>query len=333
VTTDQSKYEWREGWAALPNGPAVTAGWAHHGVAVLSDGTVVAFHPGESTLLVFDDAGELKREVPIDAIEAHGITAVIEGGEDRLWVADNGVKVHKHPGQDLNVDVREGGGRVVQVNLDGAVTRELERPPVPDYAEGGYAPTAVAVDEERLGGSGDIWVADGYGKSLVHRFDRGGRYVATLNGDEGGGRFNCPHSVFIDRRREEPELYVTDRGNARIQVFGLDATFRRVVGDGVLNSPSALATSGSLLVVAELNARLTLLDADDELVTIVGEDADALARPGWPNALGEDGKPIPPALTEGRFNSPHGLAVDASGNLYVAEWLLGGRHVRLAPTE
>ena len=38
---------------------------------------------------------------------------------------------------------------------------------------------------------------------------------------------------------------------------------------------------------------------------------------GWPN--------IPRELVEpGKFNSPHGMAAGADGNLYVVEWLIGG---------
>jgi sugar lactone lactonase YvrE len=35
-------------------------------------------------------------------------------------------------------------------------------------------------------------------------------------------------------------------------------------------------------------------------------------------------------LEPGRFDSPQGMAVDAQGNLYVAEWLIGGRSTKLA---
>jgi hypothetical protein len=35
-------------------------------------------------------------------------------------------------------------------------------------------------------------------------------------------------------------------------------------------------------------------------------------------------------LEMGKFNSPHGMAVDGAGNLDVEEWLIGGRFVKLA---
>lgn len=189
---------------------------------------------------------------------------------------------------------------------------------------GGYAPTGVAVDER----DGSLWVADGYGQGLVHRFTRDGDLALTLTGADGAGRFDCPHAVFVDRR-SRPRLYVADRGNARLQVHDLDGRFLGVVGDG-LWSPTAMVACGERLIVAELDARLAVLDAEDRLVGYVGRDDDAPEREGWPNAVGADGRTVrPPALTPGRFNSPHGLAVDARGDLHVAEWLIGGRWIRL----
>jgi len=127
------------------------------------------------------------------------------------------------------------------------------------------------------------------------------------------------------RRRDEAELYVVDRENGRLQVYGLDGGFRRTVGAGLLRRPAAIATSGSQLFVAELEARLAVLDADDELLYYVGADDIAAGRPGWPNAIAADGRTVRPDLTSGFFNSPHGLAVNAHGDPIVAEWLIGGR--------
>ena len=36
-----------------------------------------------------------------------------------------------------------------------------------------------------------------------------------------------------------------------------------------------------------------------------------------------------PRLREDRLNSPQGLAADAEGNSYVAEWMIRGRMIKL----
>ena len=113
-------------------------------------------------------------------------------------------------------------------------------------------------------------------------------------------------------------------------MYDTDGRWLRTVGEGFLNSPSAFVTDGPNIVVGELYARLAVVDMDDRLVGYLGEDDQARQRPGWPNGLGPDEQPARnPNLQPGRFNSPHGLASDADGNIYVAEWLIGGRMIKL----
>jgi hypothetical protein len=177
-----------------------------------------------------------------------------------------------------------------------------------------------------------VWVADGYGQSLVHHFDSDGDYLGSISGAEGtAGPFNCPHAVFVDRRKSEPELYVADRGNARIQVYGLDGRFHRSFGTDYLNSPSGFATLGDKLVVAELFAQLTVVDTDDAFLGYIGADPTARERPGWPNAVDSGGATTQPSVQAGKFNSPHGIATDCDGAIYVSEWLVGGRLIKLDP--
>jgi hypothetical protein len=99
-----------------------------------------------------------------------------------------------------------------------------------------------------------------------------------------------------------------------------------------LDSPSAFATYGDNLVVAELHARLAVIGPEDQLVGYLGENGEVCRQAGWPNGVDKLEHPVrAPDLRPGRFNSPHGLAADADGRLYVAEWLIGGRMIKLTP--
>ena len=79
-----------------------------------------------------------------------------------------------------------------------------------------------------------------------------------------------------------------------------------------------------------LRARLTVVDENDELLTHIGDNQQVCDVEGWPNNVNASGQSVRTSLLEtGKFNSPHGLAADANGNLYVAEWLIGGRVTKL----
>ena len=329
IGSGANTYEWQDSWAGIPDSENARNGWAHHGVAVMESGQIITYHPGDQTMMVFDEKGELVRSWQVNLSDAHGITLVNEGGTELLWIADNGRKRQHSLGYEYPDG--ETRGQVLKMDLEGKVLASLQRPDLDVYREGMYSPTWVAVNEERHGGNGDVWVADGYGQSYVHRYGKAGNYIASINGAEGGaGRFNCPHAIFIDRRGPDPELYVADRANGRVQVYDLEGNYQRVFGGDFLTTPSGFATHGDLLIIAELRARLTLCGKNDEFVCYLGANEPVCDVEGWPNNKDASGKIIPTSLLEtGKFNSPHGLAVDGQGNLYVAEWLIGGRFIRL----
>jgi hypothetical protein len=310
---------------------------AHTGVVVSRDGSVITGDASHPRLITSDGFGHRSSVVPVDdATELHGLELVEEGGIELIWVADTAVKVY---GGDPELRFHRGAarGRVFQIGIDGAPTRALDPPDLPVYDSTEYSPTAVAVDEERFGGSGDIWVSDGYGASLVHRFDSDGRYLASLSGEEGAGRFDEPHDVLVDRRGPAPELLVADRTNHRIQVYDLDGRFKRVVGEEFLRGPTQMAVSGDELVVTDLLAgRVTIIDREDRLVAhLFGHPSPPPAwddlPDDWPNRRGPAGLLDAALLQRGVFHAPHGLAIAEDGTIYVSEFAIGGRTAALVP--
>ena len=107
-------------------------------------------------------------------------------------------------------------------------------------------------------------------------------------------------------------------------MYSLDGQYIRHFGAAPgadwLHSPSGFTAWGEYLIVAELRgSRVTLLDANDEPAAYLGENTGAFKfNEGWPNVPHE-------TLVPGKFNSPHGIASDNEGNIFVAEWLIGGR--------
>ena len=300
-------YEWIDNWATIPDTELGRQDKAHTGVVVTDAGHIMVFHEGGPAMLVFDGDGNQLDSWASSLTNAHGMTLVKEGQSEYLWLADN------------------KSAQVVKTTLNGDTVMSLQRPDLPVYGEGKYSPTGVAVNEERHGGNGDIWVTDGYGQSYVHRYDKSGSYVGSINGQEGqAGPFTQPHGVWIGQRRSQRELYIADRVNGRVQVYDLDGNFKRVFGSDILNpkSPSGFTALGELLVVVEIRSRITLLDAEDGLLSYLGDNSDVNEVEGWPD--------VPAGLIHpGKFNSPHSVAADSHGNLYVAEFITGGRITKL----
>ena len=331
VGSDQNTYDWIEDWAGTDDTESARIGWSHHGIVVSETGDVLAGHQDEPIIQVFGKDGSFKRSWPSGCTETHGMTLVKEDGVEYLWIGDHGAKRHLSTGYEYP-DVGQVTGQAVKKTLDGQTVMTLKTPPLGEYETGDYKPTWVAVNEERNGGNGDIWVTDGYAANQVHRYTKSGDYVSTITGEEGdAGAFDCPHAIYFDNRKSDPELYVADRGNGRVQVYDAEGSWKRVFGSDFLTSPTGFVTHGDVLIIAELKARVAICDIDDKLVAYLGSNVEVSEVAGWPNNENEKGESVRPAVLEpGQFNSPHGMAVDADGNLYIAEWLIGGRSIKLA---
>jgi DNA-binding beta-propeller fold protein YncE len=309
ATAKHPSYTWIADWAKVDSG----AGHAHHGIVVDRDGTILSGHASERVVQRFDKNGKVLGKFAVPVGETHCIALGKPANPPTLWIAD----VAGHQG---------GAPRVVQVDFTGKLLAQVTKQDLGYGEKENFCPTAVAVDDQ----TGEVIIADGYGSSRVHILTPSLTKRLTIDGTTGAGQFSCPHWVWIDRRAGATRLYVADRSNDRIQVFTMDGAFIKVLNAGLV-TPSGFAGFGDYLVVAELKARVLILDREDKTVAILGAGTAHVAKPGWPNRKLADGTTIAPKsdIPVGEFNSPHGICADPAGNIYVSEWLLGDRYTKL----
>lgn len=190
-----------------------------------------------------------------------------------------------------------------------------------------FIPTGVAVD-----GSGNLYVADSANYSIrkvtpagvVTTFAGVSRSPGSEDGTGTAARFREPIGIVADR---SGNLYVTDAGNHAIRKItpaGVVTTFAGVSGqqtrgtsDGSgrlarFNYPAGIAidSSGTLWVtdisdVDGTNSTIRRITAAGAVTTVAGAIGQTGSADGTGNAA--------------RFNDPRGIAVDASGVVYIAD--------------
>lgn len=297
--TGRHQYEWVEGWAKLPAGKAF--GYTH-AVQEDSQGRIFVHNTGPDSVAIFDPDGNFIKAFGKDwEGGAHGMQLRKEGNDEYLYLTPTS----QH--------------RVLKVTLDGELVYELKYPKDSGVYEDEtkYVPTNVAV-----AANGDVYVADGYGKSYIHHYNAKGDYIRSWGGvGTEPGKMNCCHGLWVDARSGQEELLVADRANVRLQYFSMDGQHLRFV-TGDLSYPCHFDEREGDLLIPDLHGRVTIFDKDNKLVTQLGENPGVEKVQGYPNLPREQRLP-------GKFISPHGATWDRAGNVYVAEWVSDGRVTKL----
>jgi hypothetical protein len=135
-------------------------------------------------------------------------------------------------------------------------------------------------------------------------------------------QMNNPHGIWLDTRdAAKPMLLVADRGNRRIVRYTLDDKPVDII-EGTL-APCHFHTYKNVMVVPDLQCRVTLLDKDNKVITHLGDGAYA-GRQGQLRVSTDRS-----AFEPGKFITPHGAWFDHAGNIFVAEWVEIGRVTKL----
>ena len=130
-----------------------------------------------------------------------------------------------------------------------------------------YNPTDVDIAPD-----GTIYIVDGYGKSLVHVYDKNRKYTKTFGGKgKEDGKFDVCHNILVDTRTDRPSLLISDRQNNRLTQYSMDGSFVANI-DSDLRLPCAADIYDDLLAVGELGGRVSLYDRSNRLVARIGDD-------------------------------------------------------------
>jgi DNA-binding beta-propeller fold protein YncE len=299
IGSGEHRYHWHEDWARIPETPAGRNNGRTHGVAALDDGRVVVFAQTVPAVLFYNRDGELVESWGDRFVGAHGLTVSTYQGQETLWLVD------------------EASCEVCHVDLKGDLIQRLTPPPFNQRPDGRFTPTWADVNPA----NGDLWVADGYGGSAVFRYNAAGDYLGRLTGEEGAGRFSCPHAL---RFGPDGRLYIADRGNHRLTLYDAEGQHLRH-DDDATHSPCGFDFRDQLILVPELNTGVKLLDHELNVVAELGAATwpSHQTPEGWPNVDRET------LLQPGHFNSPHDACFGPDGDIFVVEWIVGGRITRL----
>ena len=309
-------------------GPAVQAQInSPEGVAVDGAGNLYIADKGNDRIRKVDAAGNISTmagpgEGGLDGDGGPAIYArlsypsypgdIAADGAGNLYIADSGNHRIRKVDAAGNISTVAGtgekgysgdGGPAVQVRLD--------------------YPSGVAVD-----GTGNFYIADTK-NHCIRKVDIAGN-ISTVagtgeKGDNGDGgpavqaQLDCPSIMAVDRAGN---IYIADEGNHRIRKMDAAGDISTVAGTGEegysgdgspavqaqLNSPGGVAVdgSGNIYIADRGNDRIRKVDAAGVISTAAGTGEKGDSGDGGPAVLAQ-------------LSYPGGMAVDGSGNIYIAD--------------
>jgi hypothetical protein len=288
------------GWGLRPDGHSAL-GPTHGAVVIDKAGNIIV--SADKGVVVFSPDGKVIQEhLGKDYSCMHDMKICAEGDKEFIYAARNqdaeGLKFDAHSGE---------------------IVLRLPFPKESGLKPGRFNPTAITVAP-----NGDIFLADGYASNHIFKFDHTGKYLKHFGvaGNE-LKQFNTCHGMTLDTRCNPPRLLICDRNhqpNGRLLHYDLDGNFIEEVVTG-LGMPTSAAIQGDFVSVPDLHGRVIILDNTNTIIAVLGNNPD-------PKQGGNYNIPQS-QWKEGIFSGTHGSCWDKDGNLYVQDWNVSGRIIKL----
>jgi uncharacterized repeat protein (TIGR03803 family) len=283
VGTGPFSYQWQLNGTNLPSGIITTvAGGRNAG-----DGSA-------ATNAELDYPGDV-------AVDAYG----------NLFIEDSNNSVIRKVGTNGIILTVAGGG--TNYPGDGGVATDAEL----------WYPQGVAVDA-----NGNLFIAE-TGNNLIRKVDTNGIITTVAGGGTnypGDGRaatnavLEGPCGVAVDAKGN---LFIADTSNNRIRKVGISGIITTVAGNGTsgYSGDGGVATNAELSypqrVAVDANGNLFIADSDNSRIRVVGTNGiiTTVAGNGTSGYSGDGG-----VATNAVLDGPCGVAVDANGNLFIADY-------------
>jgi hypothetical protein len=288
------------GWGLGDDGKSVL-GSTHGGVVIDKAGSI--YTSSSLGVFVFSPEGKVIRRFLGDQYNnIHDLEIRAEADGEFVYgarnIAGEGLKFHS-----------ETGDIVLKLGIPAESGLKLAK----------WSPTAITVAP-----NGDIILADGYASNHIFKFDKSGKYLMHF-GTKGNGlkEFNTAHGMTLDTRYDPPRLLICDRNHqpkGRLLHYDLDGNYIEEVVTG-LGMPTSVAIWGDYVSVPDLHGRLVILDKTNTIMAVLGHNPD-------PKTMRNFNVPQD-KWTEGIFSGTHGSYWDKDGNLYVQDWNVSGRLMKL----
>ena len=288
------------GWGLRPDGHSAL-GPTHGAVVIDKAGNI--YTSAAKGVVIFSPEGKVIRSYLGDEFSnIHDMEIREEDGGEFIYAARNadaeGIKFDAHSGD---------------------IVLKLKYPEESELNLKQFNPTAITVTA-----NGDIYLSNGYASNHIFKYDKSGKYLMHF-GSKGNGlkQFNTAHGMTLDTRYDPPRLLICDRNHqpkGRLLHYDLDGNFMAEVVTG-LGMPTSVSVQGDYVSVPDLHGRLVILDKSNTVIAVLGHNSDPKARRSF-NVPQED-------WIEGIFSGTHGSYWDEDGNLYVQDWNVSGRIMKL----